>query len=295
VGGTQTGVSASPLRLVEAALEEIAASVEVTELPGPSTHTALDVSGVESAEVARSLGRVLVALLLGAVRCNVNLAAELLVGGTDDREQLAGDVAHLIGKDNSFVSASEVLFRDTKRNAWLAEGLLHVLLVLQNRDGAELLGGRIRALRQMHPIPTQQGFDAVALYTHGDVLSLAVGESKASRLGGTSQLTEATKIFKSIDSGEHLLHLRQELMALEGYLPQVLAVQVANAVLKQRCYVPSIVHQTPFDARANRPTLKNLTPSTDRKRLLVIRLEDFHGFFDSVADAMREAVAEIVV
>lgn len=295
MGGIQTGVPASPLRLVEAALEEIAASVGLAELPGPSSHTALRVSGVESPEVARSLGRVLVGLLLGAVRCNVSLAAALLVGGADDREQLAGDVAELIGKDNSFVSASEILFRDTKRNAWLAEGLLHVLLVLQNRDEAELLGGRIHALRQMHPIPTQQGFDAVALYALDDVLSLAVGESKASRLDGSGQLTEAAKIFKSIDSGDHLRHLRQELMALEGYLPSSLAEQVANAVLKQRCYVPSIVHQTPFDARKSRPTLKDLTPPPDRKRLLVIRLVDFHGFFDAVADAMREAVAEIVV
>ncbi|MEU0275035.1 hypothetical protein [Streptomyces sp. NPDC006307] len=294
VGGIQSGVGLS-LQLVEAALDEIAASVRLRALPEPSSHTALVVSGVESSEVARSLGRVLVGLLLGAVRCNVSLAAALLVGGADDREQLAGDVVELIGANNSFVTDGEILFRDTKRNAWLAEGLLHVLLVLQNRDPGDLLGGRIHALRQMHPIPTQQGFDAVALYVHGDVLSLAIGESKASRLDGSGQLTQAAKIFKSLDSGDHLRHLRQELMALEGYLSAELAGQVANSVLKQRCYVPSIVHEIPFDARRDRVTLKELTPPREHKRLLIIRLQDFHGFFDAVADAMREAVTEIVV
>ncbi len=84
-------------------------------------------------------------------------------------------------------------------------------------------------------------------------------------------------------------------MALEGYLSIELAGQVANSVLKQRCYVPSIVHEVPFDARRDRVTLKDLTPPREHKRLLIIRLQDFHGFFDAVADAMREAVTEIVV
>ncbi|MFF3087361.1 hypothetical protein ACFVRB_20265 [Streptomyces nojiriensis] len=295
MGDIQSAGLGSPLELVRTALDEIAASVSFSQSPGPSSHTAIRVSGIESPKVTRSLGRVLVGLLVGAVECNVALASALLADGIDDRAQLACDVAELIGTTNSFVTQEEVLFRDTKRNAWLAEGLLHVLLVLQNRESAELLGGRVHALRQIHPIPTQQGFDAVALYVNGDGLSLAIGESKASRQDGSGQLTQASKIFKSLDSGDHGRHLRQELTALKGYLPADLALQVSKAVLNRRCYVPSIVHEKPFDEQKERVTLRDLVPPLDRKRLLAVRLVNFHGFFDSVADAMRNSVAEIVV
>ncbi|MCP9213515.1 hypothetical protein [Streptomyces cucumeris] len=296
MGGIQSAAPGSPLELVGLALDEIAASVSLSVLPGPLSHTALRVSGIESPKVTRSLGRVLVGLLVGAVKCNVSLAAALLADGIDDQLQLAADVVELVGATNTFVTPEEILFRDTKRNAWLAEGLLHVLLTLQNREPAKLLGGRVHALRQIHPIPTQQGFDAVALYVNDDdALSLAIGESKASRQDGSGQLTQASKIFKSLDSGDHGRHLRQELTALEGYLSADHAQQVSKAVLNRRCYVPSIVHERPFDAQKERVTLRDLVPPLNRKRLLVIRLFDFHGFFDSVADAMRDAVTEIVV
>lgn len=292
---TQSVAPASPLEVVATALKDIAESVHFRQLGKAVSHTPIQVSGIELPEVTQGLGRALVGVLAGAVRCNIRLAAELLSVGLEDRLELLNDVTELVGANNSFTREEEILFRDTKRNAWIAEGVLHILLVLQGSEPADLLGGRIQALRQLHSIPTQQGFDAVALYLQDGELSIAIGESKASREDGSGQLTEAAKIFKSIDSGEHGRHLRQELTALEGYLSTELAEQVSRAVLKRRCYVPSIVHEKGFDVRRKRTTLEGLAPPVERKRLLVVQLTDFHGFFDSVADAMRSAVSEIVV
>jgi len=38
-----------------------------------------------------------------------------------------------------------------------------------------------------------------------------------------------------------------------------------------------------------------LEPPVERRRLLALLLSDFHAFFDAVADAMRAALAEVVI
>ncbi|MET8685059.1 hypothetical protein ABZV77_12660 [Streptomyces sp. NPDC004732] len=288
-------MSGTPLGVVAAALKHITESVDLCPLPRSDSHTPIRVSGLELPDVTRAFGRALVGVLAGAVRTDLRLAARLLATGIDGRAEFVGNVRTLIGVDNDFGTAEAILFRDTKRNAWIAEGVLHILLAVQDQASADLLGGRIQALRKVHTRPTQQGFDAVALYQNGDELSIAIGESKASREDGSGQLTEATQIFKHIDLGEYGLQLRQELEALSEHLSDDLAAQVASAVLKRLCYVPSIVHEKEFDPGKRRETLARLRPAVDRKRLLVIQLQDFYGFFDSVADTMRDAVNEIVV
>jgi hypothetical protein len=56
-----------------------------------------------------------------------------------------------------------------------------------------------------------------------------------------------------------------------------------------------VVHETPFDASLPRDRLAALQPIARRKRVLVLQLNDFNGFFDRVAVAMSEAVDELVV
>jgi hypothetical protein len=55
-----------------------------------------------------------------------------------------------------------------------------------------------------------------------------------------------------------------------------------------------IVHQDEFDSMTRRPTLARLAPPIERRRVIIARLEEFHPFFDAVADAMRAAVPEVV-
>ncbi len=255
-------MTGAPLEVVAAALKRISESVELQLLPRSDSHMPILVSGLEPPDVTTDFGRALVGVLAGAVRTDLRLAARLLAGGVDGRAEFAGNVRTLIGVDNDFSTPEAILFRDTKRNAWIAEGVLHVLLAVQDQESAHLLGGRIQALRKVHTRPTQQGFDAVALYLNGDELSIAIGESKASREDGSGQLTEATQIFKHIDLGEYGLQLRQELEALSEHISDDLAVQVSSAVLKRLCYVPSIVHEKAFDHGKKRETLAKLRLSS---------------------------------
>lgn len=283
-----------PLDLIEAGLSCVQAGVSYAERRS-RTHTVVQVAGLESTLVTAGLGRVLAGVLAGAVKIDTSLASALLLKGVDERKELADCVERLLGASNAFHSKGAILFRDTKRNAWLAEGVLHVLLIAQNRQPSVLLRGQVHALRNIHPGPTQQGLDAVALFLSGGELMIAVGESKASREDGSGALTESAKIFRSIDAGEHMLHLRQELSALSESLPHDLAGGVSRAVLDRRCYVPSIVHEVEFNALTDRDVFGRLHPPLNQRRVLVMKLKDFHRFFDDVADAVRAAIPEVVI
>jgi hypothetical protein len=174
--------------------------------------------------------------------------------------------------------------------------VVHALLVVRARTETCCLEGPVRALTPPHELPTQQGFDAVAIYADGVLPVVAIGESKASRDGGRTQLGEAAKIFAQVDDGGYGPHLRSALLSLRRVLPPELKSQVSDALWREhRCYLPVILHEAPFDPVANRKALGRLVPPVERRRLLALQLKDFHGFFDAIADAMRAAVPEVVV
>jgi V8-like Glu-specific endopeptidase len=290
-----TTVSKTAVKLVDEALDEIARCVTLREIPGASTHTAIVADGLEQSNVSVALGRYLVGALAGIVGEDARLSAVMLEEGPDARAELGAAITRLIGDTNFFETDRAEHFRDTRRNAWIAEGVAHALLVVRARTGTAFLVGPVHALKAQHSIPSQQGLDMVAIYSDNSAAVVAIGESKASRNSGSDQLTEATGMFKKIDEGEYGVELRAELSSLRKVLSDDLAIQVTGALWrKSRCYLPVIVHEAPFELTGRRPTLGALEPPVERLRLLALRLADFHAFFDAVADAMRAALAEVV-
>lgn len=288
-------VSPSPIELLEAALVDLAAAVTLRELPGVTTHTAIVADGLESPKATTALGRYLVGALAGAVDIDAELSEAMLATGVDARGELERTVRRLVRDPNVCRSEKHIRFRDTRRNAWIAEGVVHALLVVRARTETSCLEGPVHALTPPHELPTQQGFDAVAIYADGVLPVVAIGESKASRNGGRSQVGEAA-IFAQVDDGGYGPHLRSALLSLRRVLPPQLKSQVSDALWREhRCYMPVILHESPFDPVANRKSLGRLAPPVERRRLLALQLKNFHGFFDAIADAMRAAVSEIVV
>lgn len=291
-----TTASKTPLELIDDALNEIACCVTLREMSGASTHTTIVASGLDQADVAVALGRYLVGALAGIVGEDARLSAVMLEEGSDARAELGAAITRLIGNSNVFETENEKRFRDTRRNAWIAEGVAHALLVVRARTDTAFLVGPVHALKAQHSIPSQQGIDMVAIYSDNSAAVVAIGESKASRNGGSDQLTEATSMFKKIDHGEYGIELRAELSSLRNVLSEELATQVTGALWrKSRCYLPVIIHEAPFELTSRRPTLGALEPPVERRRLLALRLGRFHGFFDAVADAMRAALPEVVI
>ena len=285
-----------PLTLIDAALSDLADSITLRELSGVASHTAIVAEGLDSPVVSKALGRYLVGALAGAVDLDARLSDALLVQGAEARVELANTVRRLVGDTNAFADEQEIRFRDSRRNAWIAEGVVHALLVVRARVETACLAGAVHALTQPHQVPTQQGLDAVAIYADDGGPVVAVGESKASRADGSGQLTEAATMFAAVDEGEYGPHLRAALLSLRRVLPDTLAPQVSDALWREhRCYLPVILHEAPFDPEAERQVLARLVPPLERRRLLALRLDDFHAFFDAVADSMRSAVAEVAI
>jgi hypothetical protein len=290
-----TGVPSSPLEVIENALIQLEGAITLHELEGPASHTAIVAEGMDDPAVPTALGRYLVGALAGAVDLDARLSEALLARGADAQAELAATVRALVRDSNDCLDASDERFRDTRRNAWIAEGLVHALLVVRARANTASLPGPVHALTQPHQIPSQQGLDAVAIYVDDQGPAVAIGESKASRTDGSGQLTDAASIFTAIDDGDYGPHLRAALLSLRRVLPNDLAPQVSDALWREhRCYLPVIVFETPFDPLATRPTLAGLEPPAARRRLVALQLTAFHAFFDAVADAMRAAVVWVV-
>lgn len=289
-------MAGEPLQVIEEALEVLTASVTLRQLPKVGSHTAIVADGLEAPGVAVAFGRYLVGALAGAVDIDARLSEQLLARGVDAQAELVTTVRTLVGGSNKFSTLRDVRFRDTRRNAWIAEGVVHALLVLRARTDTACLTGPVYALTEPHQIPTQQGLDAVAVYVDAGGPVVAIGESKASRRDGSGQLTEAADIFAAVDSGDYGVALRSALMSLRRVLPPSVASEVKDSLWRDhRCYLPVILHETPFNPEAERQVLAKLAPPAERRRLLALRLTDFPAFFDAVADAMRAAVEEVVV
>ena len=289
-------MATAPLALIEKALDDLAESVTLRELSGASTHTAIVAEGLESGRATNSHGRYLVGALAGAVDIDARLSDALLVQGEAGRKELKRTVRRLVRDSNVCRTKKHIRFRDTRRNAWIAEGVVHALLVVRARRDTACLAGPVHALTPPHQLPTQQGFDAVAIYAEKSLPVVAIGESKASRKEGSSQLTEAASIFRRVDKGDYGPQLRSALLSLRRVIPPSLTAQVSDALWREhRCYLPVILHGTAFNPEKDRKALGRLKPPVERRRLLALRLVDFHTFFDDVADAMRKAVSEVAI
>jgi hypothetical protein len=287
---------ATPLELLEDALDTLGDTVDLTVVDGPSSHTSIVVTGLDDEAVTTAVGRYLVGVIGGAIEHDARLSAAMLPTGDVGRDDMRAAVEATVGATNEFQTLAARYFRDRSRNAWIGEGVAHALLVVRSRVETCCLAGQVRAISKPHDLPTMPGLDAVAVYAVDGEPFVAIGESKATRSRGVDELRNAAGMFAKVDAAAYGSALRAELGTLRRVLPADLKDKVTDALWREAaCYVPVIVHGEAFDHLADRPWLASLSPPADRRRLLVIALPNYHGFFDAVADAMRVAVDEVVV
>jgi hypothetical protein len=286
----------SPLYIIDGALNELADLVTLSEAPGPTSHTAVVAEGLDDQAAPAALGRYLLGVLAGAVQLDARLSEKYMLSGGSGHEEIVASVRRVVGENNAFETGAEKGFRDRIRNAWVGEGLAHALLVVRNRTETACLTGRVAAISKPHVIPTETGIDAVAIYDVDGQPFLAIGESKATQQNAVKELRKAAKFFAKVDGREYNQHLRSALIALDPVVPAHLAPKVSDAIWNDAaCYLPVIAHGKVFNHLKDRDWLASLRPPSDRRRLLVLRIADFHAFFDTVADTMRDEAASVVL
>ncbi len=284
----------TPVELVENALQDLERHVTLTEEPGAVTHVAIKASGIEHSAASTALGRYLTGALAGIVQMDATLSTQLMGSTPDARQELVRHVHSLVGATNIFTSAAEIQFRDTVRNAWIGEGVGHAMFLLRSRRDTLCLAGTVRAMVLMHPRPSRQGLDLIAIYEDAEGPAVAIGEAKTSRDNGSGQLTDAASFFGDVDNGVHSVDIRNSLAALRGFVAPALAARVSDTLWRERsAYVPMIVHEQAFSPTADRPALGRLRPPVHCRRVIVFRLDRYGEFFDAVSDSMRGAVGEV--
>ena len=284
----------SPIELLEAAIQDLEAAIEFRPGEPGSSHTVVAVNGLEAPGAATALGRYLVGALASAVGLDAKLSDQLLARGVKGRQEVTRTVNSLIRDTNDF--SADVLFRDTKRNAWIGEGLGHVLLALSARNPTSCVDGQVRTLSAIHPTATRQGLDSVGLYVQGGVLGMAIGESKSTMAHADANLGDAIGLFVKIEKGDYEQDLRQALSVFRWVLSADLKDQLKDTLWNENAsYLPMIVYRDAYNFANHRPNMAKLFQPLERRRIIVVQLNDFHEFFDSVADAMRASITELVI
>jgi hypothetical protein len=289
----------TPKELLDEALEQLAAALTFQEDTSPASHTLILISGLEAPECPTALARYAVGVLAGWVQHDATIAERFVLQGVDGREELRRLVARIA--DPGERGGDQLKrWRETWRDPWIAEVLVHALLVITRTHATRIVTGPVHAILAPHPVPKRHGLDALAIYAEpaaaGPVPVMAVGETKASEEDGTGQLTIACDSFDDVEKGLSGPDLRDALKVLAPVLPVELAAGMPEELWKEhRCYLAAIVHEVAFDGTNTRPRLDQLTPVVARKRLASIRTATFQGFFEQVAAAMPAAIDEVVV
>jgi hypothetical protein len=286
----------TPKQLIEDALAHIASCVTLTEGTSPDSHTVVDATGLDDADLPVAVARYAVGFLAGWVERNATIGERLGVTGVEHRDEIRRLVDRVVSPPQGLDADRLANWQQTWRNAWIAEVVTHALFVIRRTSPSASLSGDVVGLLRPHPLPKRQGLDSVVIYDEGDLAVIAVGETKASRDRGSDELTNACDLFDDVDLGLYGPDLRNAIDVLADVLPAHLADQLSDTLWRdQRCYVPSVLHQTQFDASTRRPRLERLAPAAARKRVLVLCIADFDAFFDAIAIAMPGAVDELVI
>jgi len=289
-------VAKPPKELIEESLDMIAECVCCEKQPSPDSHTVIEVTGMDEPEVPEALARYAVAFLAGWVEQDATIAARLAIQGVEKRPEVAKLVDRIVAPGANLNAEQIENWKQTWRNAWIAEVLTHALFVIHRTRTSDFLQGEVLALLRPHPLPKRQGLDSVAIYGEEEVAVMTFGETKATADNASALLTSACDMFDGVEEGLHGPDIRNAIDVLGAVLPSPMKSQIGEALWrKNRCYLPAIFHQAVFDASSSRERLAVLPPVAARKRVLVCQIADFEAFFGAVATAMPNVVDELVV
>ncbi len=243
----------SPIELLEAAIQDLEAAIEFRPGEPGSSHTVVAVNGLEAPGAATALGRYLV----GALASAVGLDAKLLISAgawLKGRQEVTRTVNSLIRDTTDF--SADVLFRDTKRNAWIGEGLGRRAARAQRPQPYVVRGRPGQNTECHHPrTATRQGLDSVGLYVQGGVLGINHCESKSTMAHADANLGDAIGLFVKIEKGDYEQDLRQALSVFRWVLSADLKDQLKSTLWNENAsYLPMIVYRDAQKLRQHRTT-----------------------------------------
>ncbi len=167
----------TPKELLDGALDNLAGALSFQEDTSPTSHTLVLVAGFETPEVSEALARYAVGVLAGWVQHDATIAEHFVLQGVDGQEELRRLVSRVADPGDRTGDGLD-LWRQTWRDPWIAEVLVHALLVITRTHPTSIVAGRVYAILAPHPVPKRHGLDALAIYGEratGDQDHLSLG------------------------------------------------------------------------------------------------------------------------
>lgn len=153
----------TPKEILDDALEQLATSLRFESNNGLSSHTLVVATGLDDLSVPRALARYAVGVLASWVQYDATIAARFAVQGVEHRDEVRKLVAVIIEPPADATADEMERWRQTWRDPWIAEVLMHALLVLTRSNTTEIVSGSVVAVMPPHPVPKRQGLDALAI------------------------------------------------------------------------------------------------------------------------------------
>ena len=283
-----------PAEVADRALGTLQAHLVLSQDGTPPSHVPLVAAQIDSPEVPAALGAYVVAVAAGGIEVDCQLSDELAGITAETEDEVRRHFLKFVGVSNTFHTTTAKAFRDRVRNPWLAEMLVHALLVLRSREDGPCLTGSVLALKLPHLDPRRTGLDTVGIYDADGYPAAVIGEVKASKDRGRAELGKAVEFFREVDAGDRGTDISSELRALKVALPGNVRSKVADGYWRERrTYLPAVAHSRPLRHAEEHEGLGGLKPTADCRRLLALRLATFHAFFDDVADGCRSTIEEL--
>ncbi|MCH4826762.1 hypothetical protein [Planococcus halocryophilus] len=279
--------------LIESEMKNFALKLNVSIIKA-ATHHAIIIDGiVNEPAIIRSIAVYMVALITNSVEANLEVRADIIEYTTVGLEEIKESVIDTIGENNNL----DQDFIEDERNPWLAEALIHLLLVISSDVKDIHPIGEIKAVGLVHDDPKDKGLDLSALY-YSKALGLTIGECKAYKLYPNKAISNAMKFFDGVETNKKTgKRIRTQVQILRNFLPPDISKLATNGFWKnEKCYLTTPVYDKSKSvnwSRKRNKTLGSLKVPIENRLVIPLEIENFDEFFNSLADEMRIFVEEL--
>jgi hypothetical protein len=269
------------------ALELLTRKLRCTSQTAKSHHVLVVEGWQDAPEVISAVATYLVGLLASAISRTLAVRASL-DNTTRDRLELLRNVEAIAGTPSTPLTITQ---KQDERNPWIAEGIWHLCLFLSSRRADLHPLGPVIALDLPHVGAKDHGFDVVGLYRSAQGVGLTLVECKAYENDPNGAINAALSFYKEFDQGDHDTRARQAVASMREVLPQPDQSTISASLWKdERLYVPNPHYDAskPMEWTNTRSSFKQLAVGPDRIVIMPHAVQQFVGFFDSIAEAMRQ-------
>ncbi len=273
---------------VELALSILAKKITYTRTTAKTLHFH-EFDNLENPDVLEAIAIYLCAAISQNISANLEIRQALFDEDSVERD-LLNDIVRLIGVDNDESTKKLKNFKDTQRDAWIWEGVSHLLIHVNKVNADSSIGGVIVSTNGIKLDVHDHGLDLIALYKINNSIGVLAGECKAYRKRPADAIRDASKKLLEVDESTRDGEIRANMTYLKDTLSEDEKASLSGVFWRnERSYLPAICCTSDKKVKwgKNRKALTKLNVIPSKKTLLPLTLTDIRKQFDVISDLMR--------